>query len=187
MSWIESERESFIADLIVRANAHKGQEPRCWWPARPEPVNPLPATLVPALNKLLHADTTSRQQILAELLVEERLVIERWLNHELDKQYYMQNVHSATQLTAGSLDRSPSGLLHVVGNVSEWTESVFRVPVSGENHSEMGMRVIMGGGWGRNPRHSVWSLDHRAGDFVGNQQISRGFRCAKSADTPNRP
>ena len=78
-------------------------------------------------------------------------------------------------------DISPDGLLHVFGNVSEWTETPARV-MSGDGETEAlpGSRIILGMSWGE---QTDFPRDLNAGfdDVVGGTMLNRGFRCAKSA------
>lgn len=77
-------------------------------------------------------------------------------------------------------DISPSGLLHTLGNVSEWTESVGVSWI--ENHYKVSpeIRVVVGGNWTIKTEHTFEDLTvPRAAEF-DSPGLGRGFRCAKS-------
>jgi hypothetical protein len=89
--------------------------------------------------------------------------------------YYASSVLPAAILPPGSRDRSWAGLVHTLGNVAEWTESV---PVPETPAYQL--RIIKGDHWGRDLREH-WSLSsHMTGGAVGGAQLGCGFRCAKS-------
>ncbi len=81
-------------------------------------------------------------------------------------------------------DRSPFGLLDVLGNVQEWTETPwYGVDDQGEPHLELGTRIIKGQAW------DCPAAEHRnlyGVDKAPVQAGAAGFRCAKSAWTPKR-
>lgn len=78
------------------------------------------------------------------------------------------------------LDSTPQGIVHMFGNVSEWTETMTTIQVHGEMKPIPDQRVVAGKAWGDYvglPQH----LRSYADDGVDRALLSRGFRCAKSA------
>ena len=76
------------------------------------------------------------------------------------------------------MDYTPEGVLHMLGNVAEWTDSAFFAVVHGEFKPNYYQRIIKGGDWGRQP--SEWMLSDYFVNSVDGNLINLGFRCAKS-------
>ena len=78
----------------------------------------------------------------------------------------------------GNRDKTPDGLLHMFGNVSEWTESM---TISGSpiGDPSPNQRIIAGRAWGDYGGFKI-DLSTLADDPVDQNLLSRGFRCAKS-------
>jgi formylglycine-generating enzyme required for sulfatase activity/tRNA A-37 threonylcarbamoyl transferase component Bud32 len=76
----------------------------------------------------------------------------------------------------------PVRLHHMLGNVDEWTESMFGLSDGGRWRTEPGRRICLGGYWAAAKRrhtlatHAHWGLGPT---FASH---NRGFRCARSAE-----
>lgn len=80
------------------------------------------------------------------------------------------------KVASGSEMRSPSGLFHVLGNVAEWTESIYVASV-GTSVPQPSWRVVKGGAW-QNSRE--FDLTCYVSSLVEDRLNVTGFRCAKS-------
>ena len=92
--------------------------------------------------------------------------------------YYLRSVQPVDVLPAGSRDRTPTGLLHMFGNVAEWTETV-----PADNGIErLGERVVRSDFWGRAISESTRTLTGTMRMPTTMRQIGLGFRCVRSAE-----
>lgn len=108
----------------------------------------------------------------------------RWSGSERTRQSYLRGVLPVD--SRSNEDVTDNNLLHMLGNVAEWTESspdgsIFGLPRDRPMH-----RLFAGGAWGDHPTAkktlASLSMDHVSGVLLG-----RGFRCAKTAEpTPLR-
>jgi formylglycine-generating enzyme required for sulfatase activity len=79
-------------------------------------------------------------------------------------------------VSAVTSDRTPLGLLHMGGNVYEWTSSQYRADYS--SPPETNSRVMRGGCWGEKlPEQVTATIRHRA--EPSQQSDVTGFRCAR--------
>jgi serine/threonine protein kinase/formylglycine-generating enzyme required for sulfatase activity len=78
-------------------------------------------------------------------------------------------------------DRSPYGLLDTLGNVREWTESLYVTYYNGRPLPELSQRVVKGREWS-SAADDYLSLLVPAERSVNSTDT--GFRCARSADAP---
>ncbi|MCR9243728.1 MAG: bifunctional serine/threonine-protein kinase/formylglycine-generating enzyme family protein [bacterium] len=74
-----------------------------------------------------------------------------------------------------------SGIHHLLGNVSEWCESLAPELVAGQLVARYGTRLVVGEDWTAEDRASTLTLLIRAGPEDSHAAYSRGFRCARSA------
>ncbi|MEM7307889.1 MAG: bifunctional serine/threonine-protein kinase/formylglycine-generating enzyme family protein [Planctomycetota bacterium] len=81
--------------------------------------------------------------------------------------------------TAG---RNGLRLFHVLGNVKEWTDTVYVSQRDGEVVPESGAFVVLGGGWDSpiNLGAGPYTVDCLERKLAGAPNFSVGFRCAKS-------
>ncbi len=80
-----------------------------------------------------------------------------------------------------TLDRSPVGMLHSLGNVKEWTETRFReAQPDGTTLVIPRQRLILGGSWTLPPE--LCQLVSYSPAPASLLEYSIGFRCARSAD-----
>ena len=90
------------------------------------------------------------------------------------------HVIPAADMPSGMNDKSPDGLLHVLGNVAEWTETIPFKRKDGEIIPICDERIIKGDHWGDDKTwpFSLAGLRRHHMDVSG---LAYGFRCAKSA------
>ncbi len=103
---------------------------------------------------------------------------------------YEAFVFPADELPEGSRDISPDGLLQLLGNVAEWTESIpFTTDRTGLNPM-LGWRIIKGDNWVDEIGEMINLADFRMHP-MRTKSPGYGFRCAKSAnpqkETEKRP
>jgi len=91
-------------------------------------------------------------------------------------------VASVEPVEAPGRGRGPFGLAHALGNVAEWTETVYvRVMETGPV-PDTDVRVFKGGAWFLPRTH--WELSQYVGEYTEVRVInSIGFRCAKGTPT----
>ena len=113
----------------------------------------------------------------------ETAAMSRWNGSDQERQSYLRGV-----IPVGDTDHqdiTTDGLVHMLGNVSEWTESIpdgarFGLPAD-RPHS----RLFVGAAWGDYADLHKTLADESI-DNVGAVMLGRGFRCAKS-DTQSPP
>ncbi len=97
---------------------------------------------------------------------------DRWRVH---RESYLASVEPADVAATAS----PDGLLHTLGNVAEWTETLSRHQARlGIFSPQAGLRVTKGGGWPNSP--VIWNLEVVSGAPADAVDRAVGFRCAKS-------
>lgn len=97
------------------------------------------------------------------------------------RDYYKQSVVSVSDSASVLEDRTPRGLLHLLGNVMEWTDSPHFIIIEGTVQPNLYERVVKSGDWG--PHHEdKWNLSSYVSFPIYSKVISLGFRCAKSAE-----
>jgi formylglycine-generating enzyme required for sulfatase activity len=104
----------------------------------------------------------------------------RWDGTPAHRELYLTHTRDVEDV-AGLEDTIGDGLLHMFGNVAEWTESLSLIPIPGAAVRSPHRRSIAGVGWGDSPRFRR-TLSGGAEDMVQGSLVSRGFRCAKSAE-----
>ena len=77
------------------------------------------------------------------------------------------------------MDCTSEDVLHLLGNVAEWTDSVNFKVVEGRIKVSYYERIVKGANWGSNPRES-WDLSSVFRKAVDETLIILGFRCARS-------
>lgn len=97
------------------------------------------------------------------------------------RESYEESVVVVEPLPDSSLDRTPERLLHMLGNVMEWTESMAFDVIDGQLKPSYFDRIIKGDHWGR-VHDEDFDLTHHVQYPIDAQLISIGFRCAKSVD-----
>ncbi|MCZ6917155.1 MAG: bifunctional serine/threonine-protein kinase/formylglycine-generating enzyme family protein, partial [Gemmatimonadetes bacterium] len=101
---------------------------------------------------------------------------------EVARATYEAFVLPADRLPEGNRDISPSGLLHVLGNVAEWTESIpYTTDRTGLNPM-LGWRIIKGDNWINEIGEMLNLADFRMHPMHV-KGTAYGFRCAKSANS----
>ena len=94
---------------------------------------------------------------------------------------YEASVMPADLLPDGNRDESPAGLLHVLGNVAEWTESIpYTTDQTGLNPM-LGWRIVKGDNWINELGEMLSLADYRMHPMHV-KGTAYGFRCAKSAN-----
>ena len=78
----------------------------------------------------------------------------------------------------GNRPKGPFGLVHTLGNVAEWTETVYVRMTEHRPSSMTEARVYKGGAWSLPPTH--WTLSNFDGELMEARTNTIGFRCAKS-------
>jgi serine/threonine protein kinase/formylglycine-generating enzyme required for sulfatase activity len=91
---------------------------------------------------------------------------------------YAEFAHAVAAVPAGSSDVSPEGLLHVLGNASEWTASPYFRVEDGEPMILPFTMIGKGNHWGFPPDAANLRLIQEMWHLWS--QNSLGFRCAKS-------
>lgn len=93
-------------------------------------------------------------------------------------------LHWAAPVRSHDDARTPSGLFHMLGNVTEWTESVLAEEIDGRWHIDPLSRFVLGSAWFAKARLGATLDRHEKGDLTRkNASHYRGFRCARS-DSP---
>ncbi|HMB67739.1 MAG TPA: SUMF1/EgtB/PvdO family nonheme iron enzyme, partial [bacterium] len=89
---------------------------------------------------------------------------------------YRERVLPVNVLPDGYRDVSWIGLVHTLGNVAEWTESVPFIQGAGDFRE----RIVKGDHWGRD-LDETWSLRKRMTHFIeSGPMLACGIRCAKT-------
>jgi formylglycine-generating enzyme required for sulfatase activity len=108
---------------------------------------------------------------------------------ELDERFANFNWHVGDTTVVGSYEsgKSPYGLYDMAGNVWEWVSSLLApYPYNAQDGRESldanGLRVMRGGGWGKEGGNSV-SSSYRFGYDPRRVNLDLGFRCARDADS----
>ncbi|GAB5496056.1 MAG: hypothetical protein Phyf2KO_11360 [Phycisphaerales bacterium] len=98
-------------------------------------------------------------------------------NVERQLQEYRLRARAVTSEPGGA---TSEGVLHLFGNVAEWTETVAVTRVDGEFVPDLTTRVVFGGAWDANPDNGLMGTTMLLG--VGDRMRSPkiGFRCARS-------
>ena len=99
------------------------------------------------------------------------------------------DVYGAERFVAHTLDvdspladRTPNGLLHTLGNLSEWTETAFCDVTVEPPATDLERRIICGGFWDARERGSDLSQLQHWGTSNAYGHWTRGFRCAADVD-----
>ena len=87
--------------------------------------------------------------------------------------HYVEHTVSVDRETQ---DVSPYGVLHMLGNVRELTETIW-IATEGSRKSEVDWRIVKGS-WIADPLRELWRQKHVR---VFMHAAEHGFRCAKSA------
>lgn len=95
------------------------------------------------------------------------------------RDYYKRSVVPVDRLYL--MDRTPIGILHMFGNVMEWTDSMDFKVIEETVKPNLYDRVIKGGHWERK-QSEKWDLSKPVTYRFDSNLISLGFRCAKSAE-----
>ncbi len=74
-----------------------------------------------------------------------------------------------------------TGIHHLLGNVSEWCESLAPERVGDRLVARFGTRLVAGEDWTAEPRRSTLTMIMRGGPEDSYANYNRGFRCARSA------
>ncbi len=102
----------------------------------------------------------------------------RWTDHPGQLEAYSQHARPVNERYG---DDTVGGVVHMFGNVSEYTESPFIEPKTDPPVVHLNQRIIAGNAWG-DLVASPGNLERIEQDFMTESTISRGFRCAKSDD-----
>lgn len=94
--------------------------------------------------------------------------------------YFERYVKATRPVDSMDLGRGPHGLYHTLGNVSEWTESLFHRPTPEGISLAVGHRIHKGPAWNSPPQK--WDLDGLSGELAEVRLNTLGFRCARSLD-----
>jgi formylglycine-generating enzyme required for sulfatase activity len=88
---------------------------------------------------------------------------------------YLQGASPVSGLELGA---TPEGLLHMLDNVAEWTDSVHTLEYDGSSIAQVSDHVVMGGTWSKDPR--TWHLYDRHEMTIPLHDLEGGLRCATS-------
>ena len=103
-----------------------------------------------------------------------------------EREDWLRYVRWARPVTSDPEACTPEGVQHLLGNVDEYTETVMIDLTGGEAVPRLWDRLTYGGAW--NAAREGWTLART--NYVGIGPMyeihTRGFRCAKDAETQNK-
>ena len=100
-----------------------------------------------------------------------------WNDREERDAWYLSHM---SQVDSPETAETPEGLLHMLGNVAEWTESPFLNEVGGTLVEDPSFRVVRGGAVQHDP--STMRLDSVMEVPPRIRQLFLGFRCVRSVE-----
>ena len=107
--------------------------------------------------------------------------LESGWTYEVMQRFYGDNVYPVSDLRS-SLDQTAEGIVHLFGNVMEWTETIPVENTSNEIRALYHLRVVCGRPWGISKTDGA-NLTWINLGVITKTRIARGFRCAKSIST----